>query len=212
MVDVQRLLADPRNPRSISGRARARRWDRLMQAFPNLDSMKILDLGGTPGFWRNASTQPAHVTVVNIVNEPVDEPWIRYVQGDACAPPLGGEKFDAVVSNSLLEHVGGHWRRQQVADVVHASADRHWVQTPYRYFPVEPHWVAPGMQFLPVSARARVSARWPLGSVHVPADEIMDNVLEVELLSISEMRHYFPTSEIWKERFAGLPKSLVAIK
>ena len=33
-----------------------------------------------------------------------------------------------------------------------------------------------------------------------------------ELLSITEMRHLFPESEIWFERYAGLVKSLVAVK
>ena len=31
------------------------------------------------------------------------------------------------------------------------------MQTPYRYFPIEPHWIAPGMQFL--SARFFEPAR-----------------------------------------------------
>lgn len=53
--------------------------------------------------------------------------------------------------NSPLEHVGGgHERRLRFAESVHALADRHRVQTPYRYFPIKPHWLAPGMQFLPV--------------------------------------------------------------
>ena len=32
------------------------------------------------------------------------------------------------------------------------------VQTPYRYFPVEPHWLFPGLQFLPMGLRARGAA------------------------------------------------------
>jgi hypothetical protein len=206
-------LADPNNPASLSSKARARRWDRFVSAFPSLAEMKVLDLGGTPAFWESAPVRAAHVTIVNISAAPADEPdWLRYVQGDACDPPVS-ERFDLVVSNSLLEHVGGHYRRMQVADVVHRSADHHWVQTPYRYFPVEPHWVAPAMQWLPVAARAQMSRRWPLGHMR-PTERrpVMDGVLEVELLSIAEMRYYFPDSEIWRERFAGLVKSLTAIR
>jgi len=33
----------------------------------------------------------------------------------------------------------------------------------------------------------------------------------VELIGVTEMRSYFPNSEIWFERYAGLVKSLVAI-
>ena len=41
-----------------------------------------------------------------------------------------------------------------------------------------------------------------------PADEVMST----ELLSASEMRCYFPEAEIVWERFAGVPKSMTAIK
>ncbi len=43
-----------------------------------------------------------------------------------------------------------------------------WVQTPYRYFPIEPHWIFPGFQFLPLSARTEISRRWPLGNPPFP--------------------------------------------
>ena len=35
---------------------------------------------------------------------------------------------------------------------------------------------------------------------------------KVELISATEMRAYFPINEIWFERLAGIPKSLVAVK
>ena len=37
-------------------------------------------------------------------------------------------------------------------------------------------------------------------------------VASTELISATEMRTYFPASEIWFERVLGIPKSLVAIK
>lgn len=42
--------------------------------------------------------------------------------------------------------------------------------------------------------------------------EAAELVASVELISATEMRAYFPTSDIWFERIARLPKSLVAIK
>jgi hypothetical protein len=61
---------------------------------------------------------------------------VTAIQGDACDVPqqLRGERFALVYSNSLLEHVGGHVERKILADNIHLFADRHWVQTPYRYF------------------------------------------------------------------------------
>jgi hypothetical protein len=113
-----------------------------------------------------------------------------------------------------MEHLGGHARRRQFAEVIQESAPSWWVQTPYRYFPVEPHWIFPAFQFLPFRARVGVCQHW--NTLHVPAvkdrAEAEAMVASVELISATEMRSYFPTSEIWYERIAGLPKSLVAIK
>lgn len=126
---------------------------------------------------------------------------------------MATDHFDLVFSNSLLEHVGGHPQRQKMADNIHRLADRHWVQTPYRYFPIEPHWVFPGFQWLPYEAQVQISLRWNRGHVRTYSrDEAEDIVDEIDLVGISQMRRYFPSSTIWYERFAGLVKSLVAIR
>ena len=153
--------------------------------------------------------------------EPGDpaDPTLVPVTGDACraravlAEAGVGGAFDLVFSNSLLEHVGGHAQRRALAEEVRALAPRHWVQTPYRYFPVEPHWLFPGMQFLPVAARARVARSWPL--VHtLPAslDEAVSDVLWTELVGVTELRSYFPDSRVVRERMGGLTKSIVAVR
>lgn len=179
--------------------------------------MRVLDLGGAPPHWTSApeGVRPKHVTTLNLAAFTAEEPWIEHVIGDACHPPthIMGEQFDLVFSNSLLEHVGGHARREAFADVVHALADHHWVQTPYRYFPIEPHWLFPGMQFLPFRARRALSLRWPYG--HIQTDTIEaahERVSEVELIDATQMRGYFPRSTIWRERFLGITKSLVAVR
>jgi hypothetical protein len=176
----------------------------------------VLDLGGTPAAWQRCPVRPAQVVVVNL--EPVDRPsprWIVPVRGDACQLPesLRGERFDLVYSNSVLEHVGGHARRQAFADSVHAASTRHWVQTPYRYFPVEPHWLFPGFQFMPPAGQAALSRWWPLGHIR-SADRrsAVHDVLGVELLTRTQLACYFPHAEIWPERLAGLVKSLVAVR
>ena len=212
---IRRSLSEPGNPKSMSARARNRRWAELLTRFPELPHMRVLDLGGLPGFWRAATERPASVTTVNIESADADETWITHCVDDACAPGTGlrRERFDLVVSNSLLEHVGGYERRRRLADVVHAAAGAHWVQTPYRYFPIEPHWLAPGWQFLPVPARAAVLRRWPLSHGRPGTrQEALDAVLSTELVSVSELSLLFPSSEIWRERVVGLTKSLVAVR
>ncbi|MGW5054992.1 class I SAM-dependent methyltransferase [Actinokineospora sp. NPDC004072] len=197
----------------MSARARARRWDELERRFPDLAAMRVLDLGGLPDFWRSAPTRPAEVTTVTLVDADAPESWLRHLVDDACAPDrIKGERFDLVVSNSLIEHVGGHTPRQALADVVHAFAERHWVQTPYRYFPVEPHWVFPGLQFLPVNLRAAVVRHWPFSHAKLSGEQALTAVLTTDLISLTEMRLLFPDSTVWHEKAFGLTKSLVAVR
>jgi hypothetical protein len=214
---LRRRLVD--SPTSVGARTRAERWALVDDLFPDLAEMRVVDLGGTVESWRRAPVRPAQVTVVNLF-EPgeSDESWLRPVTGDACDArtalrAAGADtEYDLVFSNSLLEHVGGHAQRVALASEVHALAPRHWVQTPYRYFPVEPHWLFPLLQFLPLAARAKVAAAWPLAHSR-PEDSstAMSEVQWTELVGLAEMRAYFPRSEIHKERIVGLTKSLVAV-
>jgi len=216
---ARRYLVDDGNSSSLAARARARRWEDLLQRFPELSKMRVLDLGGRVSNWTAAPVCPAHVVILNIEDQPDSFDRFAVINGDACEPPgeLRSEYFDLVYSNSVMEHVGGHYRRLQFADTVHRSGSQHWIQTPYRYFPIEPHWIFPGMQFLPMSARSTISARWPLGWAHLPEPPEgkaahIALAMEVELLSKTEMRQYFPDSTVTSERIAGFTKSLIAVK
>jgi hypothetical protein len=203
-------------PGSVGERRRSDRWERFSTTFPDIGSMSVIDLGGTVEAWLRAPVRPASVHVVNLESEPEEMPdWIRADQADACNLPaaIAGGSYDVVFSNSVIEHVGGHAQRQRFADAVHKLADRHWVQTPYRYFPIEPHWLFPGFQFLPLTVRAEVSRHWPLVHTQSPnRDEGLRAAMSVELLSRTEMAFYFPQSEIVFERMLGTAKSLIAIK
>ncbi|MEU0571006.1 class I SAM-dependent methyltransferase [Nonomuraea sp. NPDC005983] len=187
-----------------------------MSSFPDLPRMDVIDLGGRATAWLRAPVRPASVHVINLEHDDEDLPgWLRTEVGDACELPkhvLAG-RYDLVFSNAVIEHVGGYLRRRAFADSVHALAERHWVQTPYRYFPIEPHVLFPFYQFLPVSMRARISRTWPL--VHTKSanqEAALRDALEVELIGRAEMSLLFPSSQLRAERVAGLVKSLIAVK
>jgi hypothetical protein len=202
--------------RSVSAAARGRRWQELLARFPGIAEMRVLDLGGDLRSWQLGGLRPRELLIINRDEQLVHEDWAQSVVADACdlPPEIRQRSFDLVYSNSVMEHVGGHHRRRQFAEAVRTLAPSYWVQTPYRYFPVEPHWLFPGFQWLPVSARARVMRWWPLGNypTGIPYDEAVDHVLNIELLSRAAMRAYYPDAEIWSERVLGLTKSLVAIR
>ena len=179
--------------------------------------MRVLDLGGYAALWDLAEVAPASVVAVNLDPRGSSSDLVEYVQADACDLPeaLRRRDFDLVFSNSLLEHLGGHVQRVKFADTVAKAAPHHWIQTPYRYFPVEPHWVVPFMQFLPFRARLAIAEHWPHGPANSDTRDrgrAIDEVAMVELVGITEMRRYFPGSVIWRERFSGLVKSIIAVR
>lgn len=201
--------------KSLAERVRQRRWELIGTHVPELPHMKVLDLGGTMGWWLRAPIRPRHVTIVNLTAPSQEAPWLTAVVGDACRADslLKDQKFDLVFSNSLIEHVGGHNARSALSRVIRSLAPRYLVQTPYRYFPVEPHWVFPGMQFMPIPVRRRLALKWPLGHTRGwGASQVLNEVMSTELIGATEMRIYFPDGRMYWERFLGLPKSMVMIR
>ena len=55
--------------------------------FPDIEKMRVLDLGGTVKHWETSLIRPKSVVVVNLLPESSDIDWITAVQGDACDRP-----------------------------------------------------------------------------------------------------------------------------
>ncbi|MFF8600934.1 class I SAM-dependent methyltransferase [Streptomyces sp. NPDC015232] len=203
-------------PDSLGERFRAARWERFRSCFPGIADMRVIDLGGTADNWLRSPLRPKHVHLVNLEAHPAELPdWISAEIADVTAPEIPDRlgSFDLVVSNSTIEHVGGPSQRRRFVTAIEKLAPLHWVQTPYRYFPVEPHFLAPGFQFLPLAAQAKLVRHWPLThSRPGNPEEAMDAVINIELLTRAEMRYLFPRSVILSERVAGLTKSLTAVR
>lgn len=201
---------------SFAENARLARWHMLLAEYPGVKDWRVLDLGGTIDSWLKAPVQPRHVTVVNLLNMP-EAAGFTTLRGDACEATkllqAGGLplEYDMVYSNSLIEHVGGHAQRQKLANEVRGLAPHYWVQTPYRYFPVEPHWLFPGAQFLPVALQAQVLKRWPLIDNSADIPSAVGRAADIELMSITQMRSYFPEARLLKEHAGGMTKSLICL-
>ena len=185
-------VVDPDRANSWTHRIRQRRNEEFKRAFPHLADMRVLDLGGTAVSWQVTGLRARSVTIVNLddVADP-QEPWLEYVRGDACVGGFG--KYDLVFSNSLMEHLGGHARRRQFADVVRESAPSWWVQTPYRYFPIEPHWVFPAFQFMPFRTRLFISQHWSM--LHTPACKDRTAAEELVTMRTRTARYERPREE-----------------
>jgi hypothetical protein len=65
-------------------------------------------------------------------------PW-PYVRGSGLSLPFPDQSFDLVLSNAVIEHVGGIAEQEELLRE-QMRVGRHWiVTTPNRWFPVESH-------------------------------------------------------------------------
>jgi hypothetical protein len=205
--------ADNRDASSLAASLRRRRFALFEQLLARLsDPVRVLDVGGTPDFWRVMGfTRPGvSITLLNRAAVPAASPAIQSVIGDACdMRDFAGGEFDVVFSNSVIEHVGTFADQQRMAAEVQRVGRRYFVQTPNRFFPIEPHFLVPGFQFLPLHVRAGWLARRDIGwYTRAPTYEAaLAEVSAVRLLTKSEFRQLFPEARLVTERFLGLPKS-----
>ena len=125
-------------------------------------------------------------------------PAVRYVQADGCELPFADREFDLYFSNAVVEHVGDRERQRRfVAEAVRV-AERVFLTTPNRWFPVEVHTRLPFVHWLAPAAAARWYER--LGKPWAK---------ELNLLRPGELRALFPPGV--PVRVVNLGMTLVAV-
>jgi SAM-dependent methyltransferase len=115
----------------------------------------ILDVGGIPEFWVGTDLAD-EITILNI-RPPSGSPMaITQLRGSATELPFEDRSFDAIFSNSMIEHLGGPANQERFAREALRVGRRVWIQTPNRWFPVEPHLLTPFIHYLPHRAQRRM--------------------------------------------------------
>ncbi|MFZ0640198.1 MAG: class I SAM-dependent methyltransferase [Candidatus Acidiferrales bacterium] len=173
---------------------------------------RILDLGGDASTWE--SFDPGQrVTLVNLDASCVCG-HLASVVADAVTVPFTNRAFDVVFSNSVIEHLGTEQRQRAfAAEVRRLSRKGYFVQTPNKWFPIEPHYLAPFLQFVPKSIKPTV-IRWatPRGWLTRPSRVQCTKMCEeIRLLDARGMSQLFPEAKIVREHFLGFTKSIIAI-
>lgn len=182
--------------------------------------MKILDVGGRGMFWQHAGfldreVRDVEIIVMNInpIEVEVSNPKLKGVVGDARnMQQFENKEFDIVFSNSVIEHVGSYDEQLQMANEVMRVGKRYFVQTPNLYFPIEPHFVFPLFQFLPLDLRVWLITHFNLGWKKKVTDKqrAKEIVSSIRLLSKKEVIALFPNANIYEEKLFGLTKSFTA--
>lgn len=178
---------------------------------------RILDVGGTPANWLLTDVRP-RVTLLNMPRgQERAQAGFTFVSGDGCQLPFRDQSFEIVFSNSVIEHVGCTEQQRRFADEVRRVGQGYWVQTPNRYFPLEPHLLTPFVHWLPRNLQRAWVTKWTVWDwiehpSHDRREYYIHHFLEdIRLLSASELAALFPDAQILRERSSGWTKSLIAV-
>ncbi len=216
MRKVLRSLADVQNERSLANRLRRKRFTLFTDLLETLPGkVTLLDVGGQEQFWENMGMSQSldlEIAVLNIVPSGRTHPRIRSLTGDARnMPEFSDRQFDVVFSNSVIEHVGDLNDQLRMAEEVRRVGRRYFVQTPNRYFPVEPHFLFPLFGVLPMSWRTWLVQHFDLGWHHRvrDQDDARRVASSIRLLTRREITRLFPGGTIARERFLGITKSFI---
>jgi hypothetical protein len=218
-------IVNPDKRDSFSNNLRRKRFAlflKLLEQRKDKRPISILDVGGTEIFWENMgfgvspdSIDQVKITLLNLEKSDVRHPNFQSIAGDARSmPQFKNGEFDIVFSNSVIEHVGDFDDQRRMAEEIKRVAKRYYVQTPNYHFPIEPHFLFPFFQFLPISVRASLINNFNLGNTRriEAKDHAVAYVKNLQLLSHSKLKKLFPEATIHHEKFFGLTKSFVCIK
>jgi Methyltransferase domain len=195
----------------------------ISQTLREKPQCRVLDVGGTYNFWVTWRDEidwtRTSVTCVNLnpshASEGKHHDLVQMIEGDACnLKNIRDLEFDIAFSNSVIEHVG-QWRNMEsMANEVKRVAHRYLVQTPYFWFPIEPHARTPFLHWLPQSWAYRIVMLRKCGfwSKAKTVSQAVSSVQSAQMLDGAQFKALFSDARIIRERFFGFTKSLVAVR
>ena len=187
---------------------REERYRRFLELCDVAPDDRILDVGAGAGgaLERFNATNPiVAIDLAPQLTEWLEQPNVTVETGDATQLRFADGEFPAVFSSSVIEHIPKRLQAAFAAEV-RRTGRAYFVQTPNKWFPVEPHYQVPLFQFLPQWAQKALNRRFSLGWRQRGHWE------EVNLLSARRLQQLFPDAEIHRERLFGLTKSLMAVR
>jgi 2-polyprenyl-3-methyl-5-hydroxy-6-metoxy-1,4-benzoquinol methylase len=214
-------------PDSTSNKFRAARIARLKsivdKSHQEKSHCRILDIGGTYNFWHIWRDQfdwsKTEVVCVNLDPSHYatgkDQTRITMIQGNACdLHDIKDQEYDVAFSNSVIEHVGRWSDMVNMAKETRRVAKRYLLQTPYFWFPIEPHARTPLLHWIPESWAYRIVMARKCGfwSKAETIDQAMRTVQSAKMLDGRQLAVLFPDGKIEREKFLGVTKALMAIR
>ena len=209
------LLGYSEQKGSIGDRFRAKRFKFFESCIAQLEfPIRILDVGGTVSFWANRhylNKNGIHITLLNLEQQEANADNLLSVSGDATnLSSYEDNEFDLVFSNSVIEHLYTFENQKKMALECQRVGRYHFIQTPNKYFFMEPHYQFPFFDQLPkkVSFWILTKTNLSLGQKWKPEDAKM-TLKEIRLLSKKEFQSLFAGSNLYTERLLLFSKSFI---
>ena len=175
-------------------------------------SMRILNVGASgPNFafpeqFESLYEHPNQVTGGGIVFSEVEDyrrsfPGVKTLVFNGCALPFRDKSFDVIYSNAVVEHLPDHEAQQRFAAEVVRVVRGWFVTTPNLYYPIEPHYHLPLVQFLP--------QRWQRSLVKSLG---MTPYANLNLLTKRQLHRLLPDGDVIGCRITFYSETLVAYR
>jgi len=184
---------------------------------PSSDDI-MLDVGGYPATCTGRTQVAQRIDCLNL-DSVARQNSAGYnfstVIGDGCSLPYPDGTYEILFSNSVIEHVGDWDKQCAFAREVRRVGKKLWIQTPAYECPLEPHFLAPFVHWLPVSVRRRILRHFTFwGWTAKPSQQTIDEVIQfTQLLTKKQFRQLFPDCQIITERVLWIiPKSYTAYR
>ena len=190
---------------------RRKRFAQFIEYLNADENSTIIDFGGLPYDWVDVGFK-GKVLCVSLSNIREGK-WgtgnIQYRKMNLLDNNFQDKEFDICYSNSLLEHVGKKNQKDIANEIIRVSK-KFWVQIPYRYFLLEPHYRFPFFHAFPQTVKHFIAKNWT--PLFMKENYYLNEVDSIYLPTYSEYKTLFDEGEIIKEKFLGLTKSLIAIQ
>jgi hypothetical protein len=176
----------------------------------------ILDIGGSAFNWDLINSN-SKITLLNLLPPKEmrkNHGQYDFVIGDGTALKYENNSFDIAYSNSVIEHLHSWEMQKKFALELSRVGEKLWVQTPAKWFFIEPHFITPFIHFFPKTWQRHLLRNFTIwGWITRPSQSEIDGLLEeIRLLTFSEMKQLFPDCEIERERFLFFTKCYIAIR
>jgi Methyltransferase domain len=143
----------------ISAFNRKRKWDLFKKEIAPNKNMSVLDVGfsedeysSTDNYIEKNYPYPENLTALGIDvanNFKAKYPKVTPVHYDGNAFPFENKSFDICWSNAVIEHVGDRDKQLFFLKEIKRVAQKAFITTPNRYFPVEVHTQTPLLHYFP---------------------------------------------------------------